>query len=51
MYDNMKYLGRTLREWQTALHNAYSLGELYRAIQRGVKLEALTYGVNIFKEE
>ena len=29
MYDNIKYLGNTLKEWQIILHNTYTLGELY----------------------
>lgn len=30
MYDNKKYMGKTLVEWQKLMHNRYSLGELYQ---------------------
>ena len=30
MYENVKYQGKTLREWCEALHNKFTIGELYR---------------------
>ena len=30
MYDKVKYMGKTLNEWQKLAANQYSLGELYR---------------------
>lgn len=30
MYDNVKHLGKTLKEWQEFFHNQFSLGQLYR---------------------
>jgi hypothetical protein len=41
MYDNVKYLGCSLKEWQEKLHNTYSLGELYRMMQEHVDFNAL----------
>lgn len=42
MYEHVKWQGKTLKEWQEALHNTYSLGELYRMVQDGKDLAALT---------
>lgn len=30
MYDKVKYMGKTLKEWQKLTANQYSFGELYR---------------------
>ena len=35
MYDNVKYLGKTLLKWREDLHNLYSVGELYAFMQEG----------------
>ncbi len=42
MYEHVKWQGKTLKEWQEILHNTYSLGELYRMVQDGKDLAALT---------
>ena len=30
MYDKIRYMGKTLKEWREIMYNKYSLGELYR---------------------
>lgn len=40
MYDNVKYLGKTLAWWRDEVfHGTYSLGELYQMVKDKVKLE------------
>ena len=41
MYENVKYLGKTLKEWQEELYNEYSLGELYRMMKDKVDFNTL----------
>ena len=42
MYDNVKYLGKTLKEWRDdVFHGTYTLGELYRMVQNGTDLSKL----------
>ena len=39
MYDNVKYLGRTLKQWRDEVFNgAYSLGELYQMVKDGIDI-------------
>ena len=40
MYDNIKYLGKTLPEWQKELRYQFTLGELYRMVLRGEDLSS-----------
>lgn len=35
MYDNVKFFGKTLKEWSEALKHEFSMGELYRMMQAG----------------
>lgn len=43
MYENVKYLGMTLKEWRDKVfHGAYSLGELYRMVKEVKDLKKLT---------
>lgn len=43
MYENVKYLGMTLKEWRDKVfHGAYSLGELYRMAKESKDLKKLT---------
>ena len=44
MYDNIKYMGMTLPQWEKALHNLYSLGELYKMMQDKVDFITLVSG-------
>ena len=36
MYDKVIYLGKTLKDWCVILHNAFSIGELYRLSSQNV---------------
>ena len=40
MYDNIKYLGKTLPEWQKELRYQFTLGELYLMALRGEDLSS-----------
>ena len=40
MYDNIKYLGKTLPEWQKELRYQFTLGELYHMALRGKDLSS-----------
>ena len=41
MYSNVKYLGKTLAEWQKILHNVFSIGELYRMSKQNIDFNRL----------
>lgn len=41
MYDKVKYQGKTLAEWATALRNTFTAGELYRLVLHGKDLNEL----------
>ena len=39
MYDNVKYLGYTLKQWRDEVFNGtYSLGELYQMVNDGIDI-------------
>ena len=40
MYNNIKYLGKTLPEWQKELRYQFTLGELYQMALRGEDLSS-----------
>ena len=42
MYDNVIYMGKTLKEWSKELKNEFTLGELYRMMQNGDDFKALS---------
>ena len=47
MYDNIHYLGMTLKEWREVFHNTFTLGELYRMMQEGANFKKMaTFGVD-----
>ena len=42
MYENVKYLGRTLKQWRDEVFNgAYSLGELYQMMKNGIDISKI----------
>ena len=42
MYDNVKHLGKTLKEWRDEVfHGTYTLGELYRMVKEGKRLDKI----------
>lgn len=42
MYDKVKYLGITLKQWRDdVFKNMFNLGELYRMVQDGIDLSKL----------
>ena len=42
MYENVKYMGKTLVWWRDEVfRNTYTLGELYRMIKNGINLSML----------
>ena len=44
MYENMKYMGKTLMWWRDKVfRNAYTLGELYRMIKNDINLCMLAH--------
>ena len=42
MYDNVKYLGHTLKQWRDDVFNGtYSIGELYQMVKDGVDISKI----------
>ena len=41
MYENVTYMGKTLKEWRELLFNKYSLGELYQMMKKGINFMEL----------
>ena len=42
MYENVKYLGHTLKQWRDEVFNgAYSLGELYQMVKDGIDISKI----------
>ena len=42
MYDNVKYLGHTLKQWRDEVFNReYSLGELHQMVKDGVHISKI----------
>ena len=42
MYDNVKYLGYTLKQWRDEVFNGtYSLGELYQMVKDGIDISKI----------
>lgn len=41
MYDNVVYLGKTLKEWCKELFNEFTPGELYQMMQEGIDFRDL----------
>ena len=42
MYENVKYLGYTLKQWRDEVFNgAYSLGELYQMVKDGIDISKI----------
>jgi hypothetical protein len=41
MYENVIYQGRTLKEWQELMRNAFTLGELYQMTLEGCDFQKL----------
>lgn len=42
MYDNVKYMGKTLKTWCDIFANEFSVGELYRMMQDHVDFDQLS---------
>ena len=42
MYENVKYLGHTLKQWRDEVFNGtYSLGELYQMVKDGIDISKI----------
>ena len=42
MYENVKYLGHTLKRWRDEVFNGtYSIGELYQMVKDGVHISKI----------
>lgn len=42
MYENVKYLGHTLKQWRDeAFNGTYSIGELYQMVKDGVDISKI----------
>ena len=42
MYENVKYLGHTLKRWRDEVFNGtYSLGELYQMMKDGIDISKI----------
>lgn len=42
MYENVKYLGHTLKQWRDEVFNGtYSIGELYQMVKDGVDISKI----------
>lgn len=39
MYDNVVYMGKTLKEWSEVFFNNFTCGELYRMSKEGVNFK------------
>lgn len=41
MYENVVYMGKTLKEWCKLLANEYTLGELYRMSKENIDFSSM----------
>ena len=39
MYDNVVYMGKTLKKWRELMFNVYTLGELYQMSREKVNFQ------------